>query len=233
MSFPNTHTPTKPTKKAKWQVPMRPGKHNAKEFYLEGELKDKFCKLFPKHSNARMMLWFGISFSTLQRFKRELGLAKDMTAIRKEHARDVKKICEKNGYYDSIRGKPLSQAARDGCAKRLAEGFNPVKMLKEKDTRKYKRMLKKRAKAWKATYQREKRRALFGMEQQTKLKVALHTLSHAAVSQKYSMIRRNNYFSDPEHPTWVCYDSETRRSEQSEQTAARHGLRVVGCTENE
>lgn len=102
MSFRNTKTPKKPTGKAKWQVPQRPSPKagHKMEYYLEGELKEKFCKLFPKNSNRRMMQWFGISFSVCQRFKRELGLEKDMTAIRKQLVKDVKKICEKNGYYD-------------------------------------------------------------------------------------------------------------------------------------
>ena len=79
MSFRNTKTPLKPTTPAKWQVPMRPNeKSGVKEYYIEGELKERFCKLFPKNSNRRMMAWFGIGFSTLQRFKREFGLEKDM-----------------------------------------------------------------------------------------------------------------------------------------------------------
>ena len=56
MSFNNTKTPTKPTTAAKWQVPMRPNaKSGMKEYYLEGELKERFCKLFPKNSNRRKM----------------------------------------------------------------------------------------------------------------------------------------------------------------------------------
>ena len=111
MSFRNTKTPLKPTTAAKWQVPMRPSQKNGvSAYYLEGELKERFCKLFPKNSNRRMMTWFGISFSTLQRFKREFGLEKNMTAIRKQQAKDIKKICERNGYYASIRGKAPSEA---------------------------------------------------------------------------------------------------------------------------
>lgn len=92
MSFNNTKTPTKPTKEAKWQVPIRPNaKSGMKEYYIEGELKERFCKLFTKNSNRRMMTWFGISFTTLQRFRRELGLEKDMKAIRKQQAKDAKK----------------------------------------------------------------------------------------------------------------------------------------------
>ncbi len=115
MSFNNTRTFRKPTEKAKWQVPTRP--HNGTgpmEYYLEGELKEKFCKLFPIHSNRRICTWFGLSYATCHRFARELGLQKDMKAIRREHAKDVKKICEKNGYYDSLRGKrPRMLALRE------------------------------------------------------------------------------------------------------------------------
>lgn len=229
MSFANTKTPTKPTTKAKWPVPMRP---NAKqphlmEYYLEGELLDKFCKLFPKHSNRRIMQWFGIGFATMQRFKRELGLEKDMTAIRKELAKDVKKICEKNGYYDSLRGKAPCQAARDATAKLRAEGFHPWKRLKEINPRKFKRAQKKKAEKWRETRERDKRRVGFGFEPQTNFNHSFVKLSHTAIGQKHVMIKRNNYFSDPEHPSWVCYDKETKRSERSEATAVRHGLRIV------
>ena len=135
MSFRNTKTPSKPTTPAKWQVPMRPNPTSGmKEYYLEGELKERFCKLFPKNSNRRMMAWFGIGFSTMQRFKREFGLEKDMQAIRKQQAKDIKKICERNGYYDSIRGKAPSEACLEATRQLRASGFHPMKQLKAKFT---------------------------------------------------------------------------------------------------
>lgn len=45
------------------------------------------------------------------------------------------------------------------------------------------------------------------------------------------MKKRNNYFSVTEHPSWVCYDKDTRRSARSEATAQRYGLRVVAGDE--
>ena len=56
MSFRNTKTPNKPTTPAKWQIPTR-SKYKAgkDEYYLEGELKERFCKLFPKNSSRRMI----------------------------------------------------------------------------------------------------------------------------------------------------------------------------------
>ena len=131
MSFRNTKTPNKPTTPAKWQIPTRPKYRAGKdEYYLEGELKERFCKLFPKNSNRRMMAWFGIGFSTLQRFKREFGLEKDMKSIIRQQAKDTKRICERNGYYASIRGKAPSEACMEAARQLRAAGFHPIKQLK-------------------------------------------------------------------------------------------------------
>ena len=54
MSFRNTKTPAMSGKKAKWQVPRRVDKCvGCPKYYLEGEIKERFIKLFPKHSNRR------------------------------------------------------------------------------------------------------------------------------------------------------------------------------------
>lgn len=220
MSFANTSTPNKPTGKAKWQIPKR-----GIGYCLEGELKEKFCKLFPIHSNRRMMQWFGISFATLQRFKRDLGLSKDMKAIRKELAKDVKKICTDNGYYDSLRGKSPSEACIEGARKKRATGFNPYQELKKKNPRKYKRVMQKKSEARKETYRKEYMRVVYLLPRKTKLR--LRNISRAASMQKYVMIHKKNYFPDPDHSDVVCYDKDTDRSSRMESTAIRHGLKIV------
>lgn len=229
MSFRNTKTPLKPTKEAKWQVPMRPNaKSGAKEYYLEGELKERFCQLFPKNSNRRMMAWFGISFSTLQRFKRELGLEKDMRSIRKQQAKDIKKICEKNGYYDSLRGKAPSEACLEATRQLRASGFHPMKQLKANNPRKYKRLMQKKSEQRKELYRKERLRQDYGLERKTALNVPLNPLSHKASAQKHAMIKACNYFADPDgDPHIICYDSLTRRSARREATAEKYGLKVV------
>lgn len=233
MSFNNTKTPLKPTTSAKWQVPMRPNpKGGAKEYYLEGELKERFCKLFPKNSNRRMMAWFGISFSTLQRFKREFGLEKDMPSIIRQQANDTKRICEKNGYYDSMRGKKPSEACFDGARKLFASGFHPMKQLKSNNPRKYKMLMRKKSEQRKELYRKEQLRAFYGLERQTKLRIPDDRMSRKASSQKHAMIKACNYFADPlGDPHIICYDSETQRSAQREATAAKHGLKVVEADE--
>ena len=233
MSFRNTKTPLKPTTAAKWQVPMRPNaKSGVKEYYLEGELKERFCKLFPKNSNRRMMTWFGISFSTLQRFKREFGLEKDMQAIRKQQAKDIKKICEKNGYYASIRGKAPSEACLEATRQLRASGFHPIKQIKATNPRKYKRLMRKKSEQRKELYRKEQLRAFYGLERQTNLRIPSSPLSHSASSHKHAMIKSCNYFADPlGDPHIICYYSETQRSARREATAAKYGLKIVEAEE--
>lgn len=233
MSFRNTKTPLKPTTAAKWQVPMRPNaKSGVKEYYLEGELKERFCKLFPKNSNRRMMTWFGISFSTLQRFKRECGLEKGMNSIRKQQAKDTKRICERNGYYASIRVKAPSEACMEATRQLRASGFHPIKQLKANNPRKYKRLMRKRSEQRKELYRKEQLRAFYGLERQTNLRIPSSPLSHSASSHKHAMIKCCNYFADPlGDPRIICYDSDTKRSARREATAEKYGLKVVEADE--
>lgn len=233
MSFNNTKTPLKPTTAAKWQVPMRPNaKSGMKEYYLEGELKERFCKLFPKNSNRRMMTWFGIGFSTMQRFKREFGLEKDMKSIRKQQAKDTKRICERNGYYASLRGKAPSEACMEAIRQLRAAGFHPMKQLKATNPRKYKRLMRKKSEQRKELYRKEQLRAFYGLERKTNLRIPSSPLSHSASSHKHAMIKACNYFADPlGDPHIVCYDSETQRSARREATAAKYGLKIVEADE--
>ena len=233
MSFRNTKTPLKPTKEAKWQVPMRPSpKNGVSAYYLEGELKERFCKLFPKNTNRRMMAWFGLSFSTLQRFKREFGLEKDMKSIIRQQAKDTKKICERNGYYASLRGKKPSEACFDGARKLFASGFHPMKQLKANNPRKYKRLMQKKSEQRKELWRKERLRAFYGLDRQTSLHIPSSPLSHRASAHKHAMIKCCNYFDDPlGDPHVICYDSDTQRSAQREATAAKHGLKVVEADE--
>lgn len=229
MSFGNTKTPCKPTGEAKYQIPMRvtPESNGVKTYVLEGELKKKFIKLFPKNSNRRMMEWFGISFSTLQRFKNEFGLKKDMKAIRRQQIMDVKKTCEENGYYDSLRGKPVSEACKEGSRRLRASGFCPMRALKKKNPRRFKAVIRRRAEARKELWRKERLREEYGLERKTKLRLSQRPITSSAASFKFLMIHKRNYFAVPGHTWWIAYDSETNRSERSEATARKHGFEII------
>ena len=228
MSFRNTKTPTKPDGVAKWQVPMRPHpKAGVMEYFLEGDIRDKFIELFPKHSNRRIMQWFGISFSVLQRFKRELGLEKDMRKIRREQARDAKRTCEKNGFYESLRGKKPPEAALEATRRLRATGFHPLKRLKEISPRRYKATLDRMGKARSELFRKERMRVLYGLERKTRLRITDNPMTHKASAQKHAMIKSCNYFAVDDDVWTVCYDSQTQRSPRREATAIKYGLKVV------
>ena len=227
MSYSGTKTPAKPTGVAKWQVPKRRNKNGQPAYVLEGELRELFIENFPIHSNRRIMQWFGLSHSTTQRFARGLGLKKDMARIRKELVRDIKRTCEKNGYYDSLRGKSLPENALIGLRKLYEGGFSAISRLKEKSPRKYKKFREKMSESHKDMWRKERLRAKYGLERKTKLNIPFHPMTHKQSSCKHYMIKKYNYFADPDDRHAVCYDSQTRRSERSERTAMRHGLRIV------
>lgn len=230
MSFNNTKTPLKPTGKAKWQIPMR--RHptsGVKEYYLEGKLRDKFVKLFPKNSNLRLMTWFGIGFSTLQRFKRELGLQKDEKAIRKQLAADIKQKCETNGYYKSLRGRPPSEACIEATKKMWAEGFHPMKALKKKNPRKYKRTIERRRQQRLELEESERKRVRWGMDQSTRLHRPLEKFTRRQIHMRRWAKRRGYVLGDMRE--WsgerltMFYDSNTIRGEVFEKHASREGFR--------
>ena len=227
MSFNGTKTPLKPTGVAKWQIPKRKTENGVVAYCLEGELKELFIKNFPIHSNRRIMQWFGISFSTAERLARQLGLKKDMTRIRKELARDIKRTCEKNGYYDSLRGKSLPENALIGLRKLYEGGFSAISRLREKSPAKYKKYREKMLESHKDMWRKERMREKYGLERKTKLNIPFHPMTHKQSSCKHYMIKKYNYFADPDDRHAVCYDSQTRRSERSERTSIRHGLRIV------
>lgn len=161
MSFPGTHTPRKgeSRKAQKYTVPTRKGKNGATEFYLTEELEAEFRRLFPRTPNPDMMGLFGISFSTLQRMKRELGLKKDMKVIKHKQAMHIKRLCKKNGYYDSLRGKAPSPQCLEAYKRKVEEeGFSSIRSLKENNPRGYRALMKRKSKQRKEAWVRDKRR---------------------------------------------------------------------------
>ena len=227
MSFNNTRVFRKPVGiTPRYPVKTVPNKYGCLTHVLEGETQRMFRKLWPIHSNRRIAEWFGLSFSTIQRLAKSEGLEKNMKAIRKELSRDVKKICEANGYYASLRGKRPSEACLEASRRKRAEGYHPYKRMKELSPRRYAKFIAERGAHIHELREKEKKRLRWGLEQKTKLNVAVKPLPHRAAGQKHLMIKHNNYFTVPGHSSWVCYDNDTRRSARREATAIRHGLQV-------
>lgn len=232
MSFKNTKSPLKPTAKAKWQIPQRPHPNaGVMEYYLEGELKERFCRLFPKNSNRRMMEWFGIGFSSLQRLKRELGLTKDMKAIKRQQAEDIKRTCEENGYYDSLRGKAPSEACLAASMKMRAEGFHPLKHLKQHDPKRYRKLMKARREKRRALEEQEAKRVRWGLPQRTRLHRPQIPYTSIQSSRRRNALKRGyilgsmDEFSGERYS--IFYDDKTERNERFEQNSIKAGFTIA------
>lgn len=197
------------------------------KFFLDGETKEQFIKLYPKYPNSRIMKLFGISVSTVDRFRRELSLHKDMKAIRKEQGKALKKTCTKNGYYDSLKGKRPSEACIEATKRLRAAGFTPITRLKETNPRKYRAAMAKKSAARKELMRLEALREQYGLGRKTKIRIVQNKIKHVASAYKCYMIKKANYFADQESPFNICLDSQTQRSAKMEKTAAKHGLHVL------
>jgi hypothetical protein len=223
MSFRNTKTPTKAeiVGKPKYQVPTRLV-HGVETYYLTPELEAHFVRLYPVTMNRDMMRLFGISFSTMQRFKRELGLQKKMKTIRHKQAQWAKRICEENGYYDSMRGKAPCEAAMEATRQLRASGWHPMQVVR-KNKRRYQRLMQKRSEKRKELMRKERIRVDWGMSQNTNLHIPYDPYGKRRTSFK-STCRRAGYIPgkahDPSERWIIYYTPDTIRGTIREQ----HGI---------
>ena len=235
MSFGNTKSPLKPTDESKirYRVPTKPNEKqpSKSEFYLTEELEQILRRLYPVTFNSKLMEWFGISFSTLHRFARELGLVKDMKIIKHKQAMLIKRKCEKNGYYDSLRGRPPSQNAIEATKRKRAEGFVPLKQLKQTSPRRYAALMRKRSRDRKALLEREGRRYRLSLMPESDLPERLYA---GVQYTRYEIhvrhyARKYGYVSGdpaPESGERMCiyYNDTTSRLMKFERSATRKGF---------
>jgi len=231
MSFRNTKTPCMSdiTGKARYQVPRRKAGGKA-AYYLTPDLEAQFRRLYPITMNRDMMRIFGISFSTMQRFKRELGLEKKMKTIRHKQAQLAKRICEKNGYYDSMRGHRPSDACMEAAKKMRESGFNPWHRLRDTNRRKYNKCLKQKSEQRKELLRKERNRVDWGLEQYTNLHVPFYPYGHRRISFR-NCCRIAGYMPGNarlESERWVIYYTEdTKRGTVREKHGEALGFRFV------
>ena len=228
MSFRNTHTPRRSeiTGKARYQLPMKKV-HGQDSFYFTPELEAHFRRLYPVTMNRDMMRLFGIGFSTLARLKRQMGLEKNMKTIRHKHAKMIKKICEENGYYDSIKGKALCDAALEATRQLRATGWTPWVTIK-KDKKRYNRVCRKIRETRKAIMARDRLRINMGLEP-----IYNFVMPYDPYGQKRiyfrNMCKMAGYIpgdAKKQDERWtIFYDENTKRGEIRE----KHGI-ALGFT---
>lgn len=228
MSFRNTHTPTRSEIKgnSRYQCPMHKVR-GIDAYYLTPELKAHFIRLYPVTMNRDMMRMFGISFSTVQRFKRSLGLEKKMRTIRRKHAKMIKRICEKSGYYDSIRGIAPSEACKEASKKLRETGWNPLKGMRHKNNRKYHRLMQARSEKRKELIRKERLRIDWGLEAKTKIipydPYGGRRTSFRNTAKKVGYIPGNAHI--PAERWTIYFNESTRRGARREQNGIALGFK--------
>lgn len=196
--------------------------HYAYKYVLTDDQRQWLERWFPEIENRRLMAASGMSHSTLHRFAREMGLKKSekgLHGIMKRQALVCKRVNERNGWYDSLRGKPVSDACKEGVRKMwedIREGRrkHPIKRMSNYRRKKHaERMGAQR----KELIRKEKLRVFYGLERQTALHLPIVPYTRSQVSHRNNALKRGYFYLDGKitgnDRYIIYYDDQTKRSE--------------------
>ena len=221
------------------------GCQRVKAWVLTDEQRAWFCKWFPEEENSRLMKLSGMSHSTLHRFAREFGLtksAKGIKRIKKRQAAHIKKVCERNGYYDSLRGRQPSEACRQATAQmwqdiRDGKREHPARVLKRTNPRKYRRWMQRKSEERRETIRKETRRMIYGLPRPPRLRcVVMCRYTKRQVSHRYNALRRGYILlqdcSDAGGERYnIYYDDQTQRTDIFERNLIKDGFHLAPWSE--
>lgn len=221
------------------------GCQHVKAWVLTDEQREWFCRWFPEEENSRLMKASGMTHSTLHRFARELGLTKSpkgIKRIRKRQAAHIKRVCERNGYYDSMRGRQPSEACLKATAQmwqdiREGKREHPARIMKRENPRKYRKWMENRSKERKETIRKEMRRVLYGMERKTRLKcIVMCKYTRRQVSHRHNALKRGYIIMEDCSEQGgerynIYYDNETKRSPIFERNLLKDGFHLKQWSE--
>lgn len=219
----------------------RPAVNHVMAIVLTPEQEEWLRRWFPLVENARLMAVSGLKQSALHRFARQLGLTKSeqgIKGIKKRQAAHIKRLCERNGYYDSLRGHPLSEECREGVRRMWAEirsgqRKHPLQIIREKHPARYKRMMQQRSEARTELIRLENFRARFGLARQTRLRiVSSKPYTRRQCNHRWSALKRGYILMTDCHEDsrerWnIYYDDDTQRGEIFERNLVKDGFLVL------
>lgn len=220
---------------------MQPGKGNVMTYFLTDEQEAWMRHWYPVKENGLLMQESGMSHSTLHRFARQLGLkksARGLHAIKRRQAKSIKKTCEANGYYDSLRGKAPSEAAHQGTLRmwqeiRDGKREHPARIMARENPAKYAEWMQHKSEARKETFRKEQRRLMYGLPRQTKLvHVVLNKYTRSQTCHRYNALNRGYILTEDCSEQGgdrynIYYDDETERSALFERNCEADGLHIL------
>ena len=218
----------------------RAGCQHVKAYVLTDEQREWLCRWFPEEENSRLMKVSGMSHSTLHRFAHEFGLSKSpkgIKRIKKRQAAHVKRVCEKNGYYDSLRGRQPSEACRQATARmwqeiRDGKREHPAHIMRRENPRKYRRWMQRKSQERREIIRKEKRRVLYGLERKTRLKcIVMCKYTRSQTAHRHNALRRGYFVmedcSEQSGERYnIYYDHDTERSPIFERNLLKDGFHL-------
>ena len=212
-------------------------KVNNYRYELTDEQVEWLRKWYPVVEGPVLMNMSGIKFSTLHRFARQYHLTKSKEGLKKIIARTakrIKKICEKNGYYDSIRGKQPSEA----CRQAIFTMWQEVRDGKRKhpfhtlSKRRYNNLCSRMRDNRLEMARKEKLRTIYGLERKTNLVLVMCKYTSRQLNHRYNA-KLKGYILHPDHSEEgterynIYYNEGTRRSSIFEKNLINDGFKIL------
>lgn len=116
----------------------------------------------------------------------------------------------------------IAQRRAEPCKYRLAQA---MKHIQEKSPERYADLNRRRGETIHKMWHRAKIQGEYGLPRTVRYSPS--PLTKKQRQHKNHMLTLHRYFSDPDHPYWVCFDSLTTRSPRMEATAENIGLKIV------
>ena len=212
---------------------------NSMKIVLDEAQEEWMRKWFPKTENSKLAEASGMSHSTLHRFARKMGLTKSksgLEAIKRRQAAHIRRVLTKNGYYDSLRGKPMSKAFREGAARiwqEIREGKrdHPLVVLRRKNPREYNRKMRQKSHERKELYRKEEMRIRYGLQPKTELRIVMCKYTRRQVAHRASALRRGYIIMEDCSEQGgerynIYYDNDTKRTQMFERNLINDGFRI-------
>lgn len=210
------------------------------EYILTDEQREWLCHYFPIIENTRLMKASGMSHSTLHRFARDMHLTKSekgIKAIKRRQAAHIRRVCERNGWYDKLRGRTPSDATRAATVRmwqdiREGKREHPTSIMKRQNPRRYNQWMKRKSEERKRTIEMERMRMKWGLPRKTRLKaVVMQPYRRSQVAHRFNAQRRGYIIADTceegsGHRYTIYYDKDTTRSEAFERNCIADGFRI-------
>ena len=213
------------------------GRQSVWTIQLTDDQKAWLIKWFPEEENNRLISASGMSHSTIHRFARDLNLKKSPEGLKriwKRQAAHIKKVCERNGYYDSMRGRKPSDACRAGSRahwQRVRDGIeeHPYKKM---PARRYNAMVKRRSDERRELIRKERLREIYGLPRKTKLRLPMNNFTSSQKGHRYNALKRGYFVmadcSEQSGERYnIYYDQDTKRSELFERNLVKDGFKVL------